>query len=122
MFRTGTILVLQLVLTSFETTAVGRRFVIAKRYHHMLREKVFSIVSARTDARQIWLQQEGIQPIEPTKFLWTWKENLVRVINRRKSITWSTQSHDLNPLDFWIWGFSTQTVYRRNYLDNPELQ
>ena len=44
------------------------------------------------------------------------------VISRGFPAAWPPRSPDLNPCDFWLWGFLKDHVYRRNNQTAPELK
>lgn len=57
-----------------------------------------------------------VQPfIMQTQRLNCWRRNLViRVISRRTDNPWAAHSPDLNPCDFFLWGYSKDNAYAGN--------
>ncbi|GBM40407.1 hypothetical protein AVEN_122627-1 [Araneus ventricosus] len=45
-----------------------------------------------------------------------------RVISRSSPTVWLSRSPDLNPRDFWLWGFLKDRVYEGNIRTLPELK
>ena len=47
---------------------------------------------------------------------------LVRWIGRRGPLEWAARSPDLTPLDFYLWGYVKQKVYKNYHNDLDELR
>ena len=63
-------------------------------------------------ARQ-WFQQDGATPHTSDKSLaWLQQRFGGRLISRRCDPEWSAYSPDLNPLDFFLWGYLKDRVYQ----------
>ena len=45
-----------------------------------------------------------------------------RWIGRRGPVEWPPRSPDLTPLDFWLWGYLKDKVYRHRIHNIPELR
>lgn len=76
-----------------------------------------------TPERTIWLQQDGAPPhyARPVRdylnevFQHRW-------IGRRGEIEWPARSPDLTPLDFFLWGYLKERVYKNKPLDLETLK
>jgi hypothetical protein len=82
-------------------------------YLQMLREKLWPVLENRRDLRRVWFQQDGA-PAHASNSVLQWLHTHFgdRVISRRSDIPWPAQSPDLNPLDFWFWGWASAEVIR----------
>lgn len=73
--------------------------------------------------REMWFQQDGCpahyaRPVRDylnTEYPGRW-------IGRRGSILWPPRSPDLNPLDFFYWGFIKEKVYSKPIQNLAELR
>ena len=72
---------------------------------------------------QMIFQQDGAPPHygkEVRKFLDQMFHN--RWIGRCGPMTWAPRSPDLSPLDFFVWGFLKNKVYKRKITNLEDLQ
>lgn len=73
--------------------------------------------------RRIWFQQDGAPPhyaVAVRNFLNTTFPQ--RWIGRRGPVEWPARSPDLNPLDFFLWGYLKSKVYFNRPGNIPQLQ
>ena len=70
-----------------------------------------------------WLQQDGATPYT-VNITMEWLDHRFagRLISRRRIPEWSPHSTDLNPLDFYLWGFLKDHVYQNNPQTIAELK
>ena len=86
-----------------------------ENYLEMLREKVWPCLEEKNTTRHIWFQQDGA-PSHTSNIVMDWL-NLKfpgRVISRKSNVPWPPQSPDLNPLDYWLWGYCLSLVRKQN--------
>ena len=70
-----------------------------------------------------WFQQDGATPHTSNETLqWLRKRFGDRLISRRCEIEWAPHSPDLNPPDFYLWGYLKDNVYENNPQTIPELK
>ena len=70
-----------------------------------------------------WFQQDGAPPHSYNITLdWLDHKFPNRLINRKREPEWSPNSPDLNPLDFYLWGFLKDTMCRNNHQTITELK
>ena len=82
-------------------------------YNKLLKEKVWPAVKAKATRNALWYMQDGAT-------CHTSQNNLSflldkfdgRVISNKTDVIWPPNSPDLNPLDFFFWGYVQQEVYR----------
>ena len=70
-----------------------------------------------------WFQQDGATPHtakETLEFLRQKFEN--RLISFKTAHLWAPHSPDLNPLDFFLWGYAKENVYKNNPQTVQELK
>ena len=62
-----------------------------------------------------WCQQDGA-PAHSSKVVLDWLETSFpqRLISIKSSFPWPANSPDLNPLDFYLWGFVKHEVFAAN--------
>jgi hypothetical protein len=70
-----------------------------------------------------WFQQDGAPP-HTANITLDWLDHKFpdRLISRKREPEWSPHSPDLNPPDFYLWGFLKDNVYRNNPQTIPELK
>ena len=62
-----------------------------------------------------WFQQDGATPhTSNNTLLWLRQRFGDRLISRRCDIEWAPHSLDLNPPDFYLWGYLKDRVYENN--------
>jgi len=97
----------------------------AQRYLQMLENQIVPAIQAlrEDDFEDIWFQQDGAPPhygIDVRRFLdQTFNE---RWIGRRGTIEWAPRSPDLAPLDYFLWGYLKDRVYKTNPQNLDELR
>ena len=70
-----------------------------------------------------WFQQDGATPqISNETFQWLKQRFGDRLISRRYEIEWAPHSPDLNPPDFYLWGYLKDNVFANNPQTIPELK
>ena len=91
-----------------ETTSVN-----STRYLDMLRNEFLpSLRKQRVNMGRVWFQQDGATPHTSGAVL-TWLHETFgdRLISYRTNHVWPPHSPDLNPLDFFLWGYLKEKVY-----------
>ena len=84
-------------------------------YLKMLKKQVWPVIRYRQGIRRVWFQQDGATPHAANLVLnWLHRKFQDRVISRRASVPWPAQSPDLNPLDYWFWGYGSSEIHRQN--------
>ena len=70
-----------------------------------------------------WFQQDGAHH-HTANITLDWLDHKFpnRLISRKREPEWSRHSLDLNALDFYLWGFLKDNVYRNNPQTIPELK
>lgn len=90
--------------------------VTAKRYLTLLRDHVVPALQERHVLPVVTFMQDGAPPHfarDAKRFLLaTFTED--RVISRGCKFQWPSRSPDLNPADFWLWGYLKSRVYRNS--------
>lgn len=72
---------------------------------------------------EMWLQQDGAPPHYAREVRQHLNERFPnRWIGRGGAIAWPPRSPDLNPLDFFIWGYFKEVVYQRENNTEQELR
>jgi len=87
-----------------------------QRYHHLLLSYVLPKLRELPEEVQsaMIFQQDGAPP-----HIFTPVKNLLReffgdrIISRHFPNLWPPRSPDLNPLDYWLWGYLGQRVFQR---------
>ena len=70
-----------------------------------------------------WFQQDGATPHTSKESLaWLQQRFSDRLISRRCDPQWSPYSPDLNPPDFYLWGYLKDWVYANNPQSIPDLK
>ena len=67
------------------------------------------------DKDEQWFQQDGAPP-HTANITMDWLKDHFgeRLISRRANTEWSPHSPDLNPPDFFLWGFLKDKIYQNN--------
>ena len=85
----------------------------AHRYIEVLKQFVASLRRKRIAVAQQWFMQDGATPHTANVTLdWVKRTFQDRIISRRTAIEWAPHSPDLNPCDFYLWGYLKGIVYR----------
>ncbi len=70
-----------------------------------------------------WFQQDGATPQTANVTLeWLDQRFPDRLVSRRRDPEWAPHSPDLNPPDFYLWGYLKDRVYENNPQTIPELK
>lgn len=93
----------------------------SERYLEFLNDKISDFIDNLPiiERQCIWYQHDGA-PCHSTRNV---REYLLqtfngRVIGRFVEFAWPARSPDLNPLDFFLWGYLKQKVYLNRPFDN----
>ena len=87
--------------------------VTSDRYLAMVRDSVWPEVRYASSRRKYWWQQDSATSHTTNNVLDFVKEKFRgRVISRRSEVPWPPYSPDMNPLDFFLWGFVLDQVKR----------
>lgn len=101
----------------FEDTVTG------DSYRDLLVNTVHPLLTQRDDFDTMWWQQDGAPPhYALTVRSWLDQTFPGRWIGRRGPVEWPPRSPDLTPLDFWLWGYLKDKVYRHRIHNIPELR
>ena len=95
-----------------------------ERYLQILRKFWAALGQRRRIVRAgQWFQQDGATPHTSTDSL-NWLRQLFpdRLISRRCDPEWAPHSPDLNPPDFYLWGYLKDNVYTNNPQTIPNLK
>jgi len=87
--------------------------VISERYVSLLKSKFLpSLRKKGFDKDEIYFQQDGAAPHTSNTVL-EWLDDTFgrRLISLKTELSWPPHSPDLNPLDFFLWGFVKSKVY-----------
>lgn len=96
----------------------------SERYLEVLR-KFWTALGRRQgiDKNVQWFQQDGATPHTSNVSLeWLQRRFGERLISRRCPVEWAPHSPDLNPPDFYLWGYLKDNVYQNNPRTIPELK
>ena len=70
-----------------------------------------------------WFQQDGATPHTSNHTLdWLRERFQERLISRKCDVEWAPHSPDLNPPDFYLWGYLKDNVYQNNPQTIGELK
>ncbi|GBN39250.1 hypothetical protein AVEN_167095-1, partial [Araneus ventricosus] len=65
-----------------------------------------------SDLRNVWFQHDGAPPHKVSSVQkYNWDTFQQQVIGYGGSVEWPPRSPDLNPMDFFLWGYIQQRVY-----------
>ncbi len=86
--------------------------VTAERYITILRTKFIPALRKITDMDRVWYQQDGAAPHTANVVLnFLTQVFPSRHISLKTDFEWPPHSPDLNPLDFFMWGYLKERVY-----------
>ena len=95
----------------------------AERYLRMLSEDVWPEVRARAGQLRYWWQQDGATShVTNDVFMFLTAKFRGRLISHRSDIGWPPYSPDLNPLDYFFWGYAMMHVRRQKPTTIDELK
>ncbi len=81
----------------------------------MLQTKMWPNLSKRRDLRHNWFMQDGATCHTTEKVIdWLMGSFDGRVISLKSPVFWPPQSPDLNPLDYFFWGYGLSFVERES--------
>ncbi|NSX83578.1 hypothetical protein GOM44_04430 [Wolbachia endosymbiont of Atemnus politus] len=97
--------------------------ITGKRYENLLRNQVIPALQQRACVGSIIFMQDGAPPhiFNPVKQLLTMHFG-TRIISRHFPTVWPPRSPDLNPCDFWLWGYLKSVVFRGPIQNLAELK
>ena len=94
-----------------------------ENYRSVLVKFVASLRRRQVDLDNAWFQQDGATPHAAIETLRRLQQVFGdRVISRRTNHPWSPHSPDLNPLDFFLWGYMKNRVYENTPATIMELK
>uniref|UniRef100_A0AAF5DJG2 Transposable element Tc3 transposase n=1 Tax=Strongyloides stercoralis TaxID=6248 RepID=A0AAF5DJG2_STRER len=72
-----------------------------------------SVISTTGNVDEVWYQQNGA-PLHIAHKTITFLKAIFgkRIISKNGNINWAARSPDLSPLDFFLWGYLKDKVYR----------
>ena len=102
----------------FESTVTG------ESYNIMLNEHVIPFIKSKRKLSKTWMQQDGASPHIFGKVKKTLSTNFKnRLISRGFEFPWPARSPDLNPLDYFYWGFVKSQLYNKtSYTSTTQLK
>ena len=99
-----------------------RDTVNGERYLELLKSKVFPVISTWNNS-QLLFMQDGAPPHFARNVRDWLNENFsMRWIGRRGPVEWPPRSPDLTPMDFFLWGYIKDIVYRKKLEKLEELE
>lgn len=108
----------------FENEA-GETVTVTKERYIVVLNKFWRTLGARRGVNRgvQWFQQDGATP-HTANITMEWLDHRFpnRLISRRREPEWSPHSPDLNPPDFYLWGFLKDNVYGNNPQSIAELK
>ncbi|RYA74177.1 hypothetical protein DD595_24615 [Enterobacter cloacae complex sp. 4DZ3-17B2] len=96
-----------------------------QKYHDMLRDDIIPAIQVIVgeDFDQTWFQQDGAAPHYATDVRNYLSDVFAeRWIGRRGVIEWPPRSPDLTPLDYFLWGYLKDRVYRTKPVNIEEVK
>ena len=82
-------------------------------YPRMFNEHVYPCIKTKDIWRRWWFQQDGATPHCTNANIEMLNDKFKgRVISRRAEVVWPSCSPDLNPLDYWFWGYCMNKISR----------
>ena len=94
-----------------------------ENYRHVIKKFTACLRGRRFDLKKLWFQQDGATPhtaVETRKLLSEKFED--RLISLKASHIWAPHSPDLSPLDFFLWGYAKDNVYKNKPTSISELK
>ena len=107
----------------FEDNAENAVTVNQENYRHVIKKFTACLRGRRFDLKKLWFQQDGATPhtaVETRKLLSEKFED--RLISLKASHIWAPHSPDLSPLDFFLWGYAKDNVYKNKPTSISELK
>lgn len=112
----------------FQQEVIGRAdpvtvTVTGNRYREMLMNMVIPQLQQRGVIDTIIYLQDGAPPHIQNGVRQLLQQHFGnRIISRHFPVVWPARSPDLNPLDFWLWGYLKEKVFLRRPLTLPQMQ
>ena len=108
----------------FEDETGRPQTVNTERYVAVLRKFWASLGRRRgIDRDEQWFQQDGATPhTSNDSLVWLKERFQERLISRKCDVEWAPHSPDLNPPDFYLWGYLKDNVYQNNPQTIGELK
>ena len=101
-----------------ETTTIN-----AERYMGVLKQFFVKLKRKHVDVDSQWFMQDGATPHTANCTLqWLRSKFQDRIISRRTTVEWAPHSPDLNPCNFYLWGYLKAVSYRGKPADLEELK
>ena len=97
---------------------------VTKEHYIVVLNKFWTVLGSRGVNRDVqWFQQDGATP-HTANITMEWLDHrfLDQLISRRREPEWSPHSPDLNPPDFYLWGFLKDHVYENRPQSIAELK
>lgn len=106
------------------TTGFVRRTVTSDRYSRLLENFVVPALRQRGCLANTIFMQDGATAHTARRVKTLIHQNFPdeRVISRTFPIAWPARSPDLNPCDFWLWGFLKDRVYHGHVTNEADLK
>ena len=107
----------------FEDNAENAVTVNQENYRHVIKKFTACLRGRRFDLKKLWFQQDGTTPhtaVETRKLLSEKSED--RLISLKAFHIWAPHSPDLSPLDFFLWGYAKDNVYKNKPTSISELK
>ena len=78
----------------------------------MLKKKFIPALKRKNLMKKCWFEQDGAPP-HCSKEAMKWLEGILgsRLISRNADFLWPLYSPDLNPCDYYLWGYLKSRVY-----------
>lgn len=94
-----------------------------ERYIEKIRTFQQALIDRGINLEEQWLMQDGATPHTANLTMTFLNENFNgRLISKRSDFVWAPRSPDLNPLDFFLWGYCKSNVYRSKPKTITELK
>ena len=97
----------------FEDGETGKTDTIrTSNYIEMLKKKFVPALKRKNVLDKCWFMQDGAPPhCSKESLAWLEKQFKERIISRNADFAWPPYSPDLNPCDFYLWGYLKSKVY-----------
>ena len=92
-------------------------------YRKIVKRFITTLKRKRVDMDEQWFQQDGATPHAAIATINMLQDTFQdRLISRRTAVNWAAHSPDLNPLDFFLWGYLKNTIYAERHVTLVELK
>ena len=94
-----------------------------ERYLKMIQKKIIPSLKRKSYFNNIWWMQDGA-PCHTAKIVMEFLTEKFggKIISRNSPIPWPAKSPDLNPLDYWFWGYAQARVQHEKPTSIAEVQ